>query len=89
MSALLRSGYRDDPVEAERKDEPFTEQDWVMYRWADAWRLIVHRYENKLDRTPEASIARAIETIKAPNLTQYTPTNTIASLAALCNRKIS
>jgi hypothetical protein len=56
---MHRDGYRDDPDEADALGEPFTERDWVLYGWADAWRLMVHQIENELDLTPEAARFRA------------------------------
>jgi hypothetical protein len=53
MSAMTRKGYRDDPDEADAEGKPFTERDWGLYGWADAWRLAVHRIENELDKQPE------------------------------------
>lgn len=53
MAAMTRKGYRDDPDEADAEGKPFTEADWGLYGWADAWRLMVHKIENELDRQPE------------------------------------
>lgn len=60
MDAMLRPGYRDDPEEALQKGQPFTQEDWKLYKWADSWRLLVHKYENGLDHLPEAARARAL-----------------------------
>lgn len=57
--AMARDGYRDDPDEADELGEPFTEEEWSLYGWADSWRLMVHRIENALDATPEAASLRA------------------------------
>lgn len=59
-AAMARPGYRDDPDEARDEGNPFTEDDWRLYWWADTWRLEVHQLENQLDATPEAATFRAI-----------------------------
>ncbi len=48
--ALRRTGYPepDDPSEKE-----FTDDDWALYGWADAWRCAVHWAEGELAQTPE------------------------------------
>ena len=70
MQAMKRPGYRDDPFEADEKGKPFTEQDWVLYMFADSWRLLTHRYENLLDLTREASMARSLSS-RDPERTIY------------------
>ena len=48
--AVKRKGYPDpdDPNE-----KPFSEEDWVLFKWADAWRQVVHELEDELMKTPE------------------------------------
>lgn len=50
---MARKGYRDDPFEADEEGSPFTEKDWNLYAWADAWRCAVHAIEKKLYDIPE------------------------------------
>lgn len=59
--AMARPGYRDDPNDRAEIQElgGWGETEWLRYGWADAWRLLVHKYENALDRLPEAARARA------------------------------
>jgi len=59
--AMARPGYRDDPndVAEVREMGPWGAPEWLKYGWADAWRLLVHKYENALDRLPEAARFRA------------------------------
>lgn len=80
-AAMRRPGYRDDPNDPD-DPEPFSEQDWALWGWADAWRSAVHRFENELDRLPEAARIRASHyaiTEQAPTL--YDQTHTTESLA--------
>ena len=64
LVAMKRPGYKDDPQD----EGPFSERDWDLWEWANAWRLEVHRIENELDELPEfrrqvamASSFRAVE----------------------------
>lgn len=56
--AMRRPGYRDDPEDPE-DPAPFTEQEQIMWGWADSWRRVVHVLEDELDSLPEASYERA------------------------------
>lgn len=50
--AMDRPGYRDDPDEAQEEGSPFTERDWELYGFADAWRAAVHAIEADLFSIP-------------------------------------
>ena len=76
---MARPGYRDDP-EVEPDEPAFTEQDWVLWRWADQWRLAVHRFENELDRLPEAARARAEANHRSVDLTVVEPSHVPSTL---------
>lgn len=56
--AMRRPGYRDDPDDPD-DPAPFTDQDRVLWNWADSWRREVHVLEDALDRLPEAARIRA------------------------------
>jgi hypothetical protein len=78
--AMARPGYKDDPEE----EGPFSETDWALWSWADAWRLIVHRYEALLDALPEAAAVRAERySIAAQNPTIYEPLHSTESLGKI------
>lgn len=47
-AAMARPGYRDDPEEAVANGEPFSSEDWGLYRWANAWRLQFHVVEREM-----------------------------------------
>jgi hypothetical protein len=83
MAAMKRPGYRDDPFEADEKEDPFTEQDWALYGWADSWRLLTHKYENLLDQTWEASQARARLFRNGETHTHYVSEMSFTHLASL------
>lgn len=78
---MQRSGYRDDPNDPD-DPEPFTEQDWVLWTWADSWRQAVHHFENEMDRLPEAARCRAQQyAVVGQAPTHYEPLHSIESLA--------
>jgi hypothetical protein len=76
---MARPGYRDDP-EVEPDEPPFTEQDWVLWRWAHQWRLAVHRFENELDRLPQAARLRAEANHRSVDLTVVEPSHIPSTL---------
>lgn len=83
--AMARKGYRDDPNDSQdlKQFGPWTDQDWVMYGWADSWRLMVHAIENELDAMPETAALRAEQSA----LSSYEPTYFVAEMdsASLAN----
>lgn len=52
-AAMAHPQYRDCPFEAQDEGKPFTDAEWALYGWADAWRLMVHRLEAALFQMPE------------------------------------
>lgn len=55
--AIRRVGYEDD-----MENGPWTPHNWLCYFWADAWRDLVHKLENQIDRQPEATLGRMVRT---------------------------
>jgi hypothetical protein len=63
---MKRPGYRDDSSE-----QAFNETEQRLYRWADAWRLLYHRYEALLfdDAMIRRGLLEGLATREEP--TQY------------------
>jgi hypothetical protein len=74
--SMRRDGYKDDPSE-----EEFTDYEFELYHRSHLWRLLVHKYENMIDRMS----SHATESLTNAPPTYYDCYSTIEELASVAS----